>query len=118
MENISIQETYFPKINRNEHAFETLSKDVEQIFLKKDPTSKVFKKIYIFEDNRVGIIFQRIWVGRSALDGIDLKGIAEVMMQKRDSILEKRICEIIQKPLHELYWEINSVPIVSRVSFK
>ncbi|MBA3816566.1 MAG: hypothetical protein H0X29_08625 [Parachlamydiaceae bacterium] len=115
---VQIIESYFPKIDLNDHSFEKLTMDVNNIFSKKDPTSKDYKKIYAFEGNKISVVFQRIWIGQASLERVDLKGIASIVMLKRDPSLEEKILKIIQEPTHELYWEMTPAPIVSYITIK
>jgi hypothetical protein len=82
----------------NSQPFNALTQDVNEIYSKKDPTTKRYTRVYSFENNQVSIVFQRVWKNQAAECGIDMRGSAEITIQKRDSDLEKKITEIIQQP--------------------
>ena len=102
--------------NANVQPFDALTQDVNKIYSKKDRTTKNYVHDYFFEDNKVSIAFERAWKGQAAVCGIDMKGSAEITMQKRDPDLEARIITIIKQPTYATLAGI--FPLVNLITIK
>ncbi len=95
-------------------ALEALRQDIENIYSYEDKSTKSYEKKYEFENNKVTIVFQRVWEGMAIRCGVDMLGSADIQMQTRDSTLENKMVEIIKEPTYRTF--AGQFPIVGEIN--
>lgn len=93
---------------------EALSKDVRSIYSCNSYKTTTFEKEYQFENNKVKIVFERMFMG-TAVCSSAINGTAVINMEKRDSSLEEKIKEIISEPRYSTWF--FDLPVVSEIKF-
>lgn len=93
----------------------TLRQDVQNFYSNTEKTTASCQKEYDFEGNKVAIVFNRVWEGKSICCGIDMYGSANITMTHRNGILEELISKIIKTPTYRSMVGIS--PIVNEINF-